>query len=114
MTFSRLLWDEATLEKTCLKLHSFRLPRAYKFVSRINVYLPVVADTCFRPSVAARERQLPGHSICDLLARDVLPNALDPTASGAREATSALNGQPTLALPEFLPTCREKLPRLYR
>jgi hypothetical protein len=28
--------------------------------------------------------------------------------------TSALNGQPTLPLPEFLPTCREKLPRLYR
>ena len=64
--------------------------------------------------LAARERQLPGHNICDPLARDVLPNARDSTASGAREATSALNGQPTLPLPEFLPTCRERLPRLYR
>jgi hypothetical protein len=43
-----------------------------------------------------------------------LPNARDSMASGAREATSALNGQPTLPLPEFLPMCREKLPRLYR
>jgi hypothetical protein len=66
-----------------------------------------------QPSLDA-QRPLPGHNICDPLARDVLPNARDSTASGAREATSALNGQPTLPLPEFLPTCREKLPRLYR